>query len=66
MVAFWIIWPFEILKNLAQAETKDVGNTTLERARYILRTNGPLGFYRGILPGSMSVFLRNGAAFLVM
>ena len=27
---------------------------------------GFLGLYRGILPGSLSVFLRNGAAMLVM
>ena len=66
MVGFWIIWPFEVLKNMAQAETKDCGNTTLERVKYILRTRGPLGFYRGIIPGSQSVFFRNGAGFIVM
>ena len=38
----------------------------MERVRYILKTSGPLGFYRGILPGSMSVFMRNGAGFIVM
>ena len=27
---------------------------------------GVLGLYRGIIPGSLSVFLRNGAAMLVM
>lgn len=52
MIGFWIIWPFEVLKNMAQAETKDVGNTTMERVRYILRTRGIGGFYRGIIPGS--------------
>ena len=66
MTAFWIIWPLEVLKNLAQAENKVAGNTTGERVRYILKTQGPLGFYRGILPGSQSVFLRNGAAMMVM
>ena len=65
-IAFWVIWPFEVLKNMAQAETKDCGNTTMERVRYILRTRGPLGFYRGIIPGSQSVFFRNGAGFIVM
>lgn len=38
----------------------------MERCKFILRTSGPLGFYRGILPGSMSVFMRNGAGFIVM
>jgi hypothetical protein len=66
MIAFWVIWPFEVLKNMAQAETRGCGNTTMERVRYILKTSGPLGFYRGILPGSMSVFMRNGAGFIVM
>jgi len=27
---------------------------------------GPTGLYRGILPGSVSVFLRNGTASIVM
>jgi len=66
MIGFWIIWPFEVLKNMAQAETKDCGNTSMERVRYILRTRGPLGFYRGIIPGSQSVFFRNGAGFIIM
>ena len=52
MVAFWIIWPFETLKNQAQAETKDAGQTTLERARYIMKIHGRWGLFRGIIPGS--------------
>jgi len=52
MIGFWVIWPLEVLKNLAQAETPGVGNTTMERARFIMRTKGILGFYRGIIPGS--------------
>ena len=38
MTGFWIIWPFEVIKSLAQAENPVPGNTTLERARYIFRT----------------------------
>ena len=38
MVGFWVVWPFEMLKNLAQAENVDGGNTNRERARYIYRT----------------------------
>ena len=63
---FWIMWPFEVLKNMAQADYTTAGKTNIERARYIMRTQGVLGFYRGILPGSSSVFLRNGTAMIVM
>ena len=66
MIGFWIIWPFDVLLSMAQAETKGVGNTTMERVRHIVKTQGVLGLYRGILPGSMSIFMRNGAAFIVM
>ena len=31
MTGYWIIWPFEILKNLAQADNKIAGNSALER-----------------------------------
>jgi len=60
MVGFWLVWPFETLKNQAQA---GMGGTTLEKVR---KMGGLLGLYRGILPGSLSVFLRNGAAMIVM
>ena len=63
---FFLIWPLEVLKNLTQAETKGVGNTTAERARYIYTTQGIAGFWRGFIPGGQSVFLRNGAAMIVM
>ena len=66
MIAFWVVWPFDVLLSMNQAETKGVGNTTSERANYIIKTQGFLGFYRGILPGSISIFTRNGAAFIVM
>lgn len=66
MFCYWVIWPFEVLKNLAQAGTANVGTTSMQRAQYIMRTYGPLGFYRGILPGSQSVFLRNGASFVAL
>ena len=31
-----------------------------------MKTYGLRGFYRGILPGSQSVFLRNGASYIVL
>ena len=57
LVGFWVVWPFENLKNQAQA-----GKNWLAHAR----ATGLLGLYRGIVPGSFSVFLRNGAAMIVM
>ena len=35
---FFLVWPLEVLKNLSQAETKGMGNTTMERAKFIMRT----------------------------
>ena len=37
-IAWFMIWPLEVLKNLTQAETKGLGDSTSERARYIYRT----------------------------
>ena len=36
MFAYWLIWPFEVLKNLTQAETAGVGSNNLQRARYVI------------------------------
>lgn len=38
----------------------------LQRAKYIMKNQGFLGFYRGTLPGIQSVFIRNGASMVVM
>mmetsp|Transcript_20951 Transcript_20951/g.64477 ORF Transcript_20951/g.64477 Transcript_20951/m.64477 type:complete len:275 (+) Transcript_20951:426-1250(+) len=59
LLGFWVVWPFENLKNQAQAGLE---GSVMERAR----ATGFLGLYRGIVPGSLSVFLRNGAAMIVM
>ena len=66
VVGWFIIWPFENLKNITQADTAGCGTNARERAQFILRTYGPTGFWRGFLPGSMSVFIRNGAAMIAM
>jgi len=55
-----------VLKNIEQAGTKGMGKTSSQRARYIWRTQGLFGFWRGCLPGCQSVFFRNGAAMIVM
>lgn len=66
MIGFWIIWPFEVLKNIAQADTPGSGKTNGDRFRWVIKQYGVMGFYRGILPGSMSIFMRNGAGFMAM
>jgi len=60
LVGFWIVWPFETLKNQVQAGLQ---GSVAEKVRAL---GGVGGLYRGILPGSLSVFLRNGAAMVVM
>lgn len=37
MIGFWIIWPFEVLKNIAQADTPGSGKTNGERARFVIK-----------------------------
>ena len=65
--AFWIMWPFEFLKNQIQAEkSNEFGRTYLEKSLTIIRTHGLIGIYRGILPGTISIFTRNGSSMVVM
>ena len=66
LLSYWLVWPFEVLRNVHQADVKGSGNNTLERVQFIYRKYGLGGFYRGIWPGSQSVFLRNGSSMIVM
>ena len=66
MFAYWLIWPFDVIKSLAQAETAKGGATNRMRVSYILREYGIFGIYRGMLAGSQSIFLRNGAAMIIL
>jgi len=66
MLGFWLIWPLETLKNQVQAGTVIEGIDKPSLGQRIAYLGGPLGLYRGILPGSVSVFLRNGTASIVM
>ena len=52
MFAYWLIWPFDVIKSLAQAETAKGGANNRMRVSYILREYGILGLYRGMLAGS--------------
>lgn len=65
MFGFWCIWPLETLKNQVQAGTQVEGMekpTIRQRIAYL----GGAGLFRGIIPGSISVFMRNGTAAIVM
>jgi len=66
MFGFWAIWPLETLKNQVQAGTKVEGTDTPSLRQRIAFLGGPAGLFRGIVPGSISVFLRNGTAAIVM
>ena len=66
MVAAFFSWPFEVVKNVTQAETGGVGSNNRERFRHIYRTQGIAGFWRGFLPGAHCIFIRNGVGMIVM
>ncbi|CAE8584241.1 unnamed protein product [Polarella glacialis] len=66
MVSFWVIWPLETLKNQVQAGTKIEGFEKPTVRQRISHMGGLTGLYRGILPGSISVCMRNGTAAVVM
>jgi len=66
MLSFWVIWPLETLKNQMQAGTLIEGVVKPTIAQRVAALGGPLGLYRGILPGSVSVFMRNGCGAIVM
>ena len=65
-LSFLIVWPLETLKSLIQAETKDTGKTWLEKSRYMIMKYGYTGLYRGLVPGWLSIFLRNGSSMVAM
>jgi solute carrier family 25 carnitine/acylcarnitine transporter 20/29 len=65
-LAWTLIWPLENMKNIIQAETKNVGNTWIEKFNWIIKTHGFHGLYRGIIPGVAGVFFRNGSSMVAM
>jgi len=66
LISYILVWPFEVLRNVHQAEVRGSGSTILQRAMFIHSRYGMAGFYKGIWPGSQSVFLRNGSSMIVM
>lgn len=65
LLAYWVIWPLEVLKNQVQAGTTDGGATLKSKSKYIF-SHGLRGIYRGIFAGTISIFCRNGAGMVSM
>ena len=62
-LAYALCWPFETLKNLAQAGLPHPGASMAERIRLL---GGLRGLYVGAGPGVICGGFRNGCAMLVM
>ncbi|KAI8618071.1 mitochondrial carrier domain-containing protein [Chytriomyces sp. MP71] len=72
-VGFWVVWPFEVLKNQVQADMPvtvrgaEVKRPTLmQRARYLVSQHGVMGLYRGIWPGTLRSMVSNGFSMVMM
>ena len=67
VACFWLVWPFEFLKNQIHAERNNkLGKTNLEKVRNVIKQYGVKCMYKGLLPGTISIFTRNGASMVVM
>ena len=66
VIGWGLVWPFEIVKNLQQAGTSIAGNSNFERFKFVYQNYGMIGFTRGLGIASMGVFLRSGAAMIMM
>ena len=62
--AWWLIWPFETLKNQVQSNTGGKDMSMAKRMRSVLAEKGVRGLYRGILPGSSRSLLANGVSMI--
>jgi len=63
---FFVIWPFEIVKNRIQGKDVKDYKISTEILRSVKKDGVWHGLYRGIAPGLISVFIRNGCSMLVM
>jgi solute carrier family 25 carnitine/acylcarnitine transporter 20/29 len=62
-LAWWVIWPFETLKNQVQvAQAKEM--SVWQRMK-LLKQAGLKTMFRGIVPGSVRSIVANGASMLV-
>lgn len=66
VMAWWIVWPLEVIKSQIQANYKAEKNS-IQQIMFVIKERGGLfGLYRGITPGSIRSFFANGSAFVVM
>ena len=35
LLSYWLVWPFEVLRNVTQAEVKGSGSSTRERIKFV-------------------------------
>ena len=62
-ISYFVCWPLETLKNLAQSGTPHGGASISQRIAFL---GGPLGLYKGVTPGVVAGGLRNGVAMITM
>ena len=63
--AWWVAWPFELVKSKVQASQGSSSPGTLTVMRGIVAEKGVLGLYRGIGPGSLRSLFANGCSMIV-
>ncbi|RNA43790.1 carnitine-acylcarnitine carrier [Brachionus plicatilis] len=68
VMAWWIVWPLEMIKSQIQAGYLEEKNLTVyQRIKYIVKKRGGfLSLYRGLAPGTVRSFIANGSAMVVM
>ncbi|XP_067938368.1 mitochondrial substrate carrier family protein S-like [Watersipora subatra] len=65
--AWWIVWPFEVMKSQIQGGYGDQKLSLVQRLQFTIKERGGLlGLYRGIGPGTIRSFLANGTSMIVM
>ena len=62
-LSYLVVWPLETLKNLAQSGTPHPGATFQQKLQYL---GGPMGVFRGVVPGTIAGAIRNGAGMVAM
>lgn len=62
-IAWWIVWPAEILKSQIQGNTPGP-KTMLKRLVWVIKNDGIRSIFRGILPGTIRSMIANGASML--
>jgi len=66
LFAWTVVWPIENIKNIIQAGLKTGTQKPLDVMRWIIAQHGFVGLYRGMLPGLLGIFLRNGFSMYCM